>query len=99
MSRPRQSGVVLLSVLLVLALLSALVWQLMSKHSLVIAQSRLTFSGDQALEYALGRRNVRAARSSTRSGAATARARTLCRRSGRSPWRPSMWATVCSRCR
>jgi general secretion pathway protein K len=49
-----QRGVVLLSVLLVLALLSALAWQLMGKHSLVIAQSRFTFAGDQALEYALG---------------------------------------------
>ncbi len=37
-----------------MALLSALAWQLMSKHSLVIAESRFTFSGDQALEYALG---------------------------------------------
>jgi len=54
MRRRRPSGVVLLSVLLVLALLSALVWQLMGKHSLVIAQSRFTFTGDQALEYALG---------------------------------------------
>ena len=54
MTRHRAQGVVLLSVLLVLALLSALAWQLMGKHSLVIAQSRFTFSGDQALEYALG---------------------------------------------
>jgi general secretion pathway protein K len=46
--------VVLLSVLLVLALLSALTWKLMGKHSLVIAQARFTFTGDQALEYALG---------------------------------------------
>ena len=50
----RARGVVLLSVLLVLALLSALAWQLMGKHSLVIAQARFTFTGDQALEYALG---------------------------------------------
>ena len=47
-------GVVLLSVLLVLALLSAIAWQLMGRHSLVIAQSRFTFTGDQAMEYALG---------------------------------------------
>lgn len=51
---PRPRGVVLLTVLLVLALLSAIAWQLMGKHSLVIAQSRFTFTGDQSLEYALG---------------------------------------------
>ncbi len=50
----RRRGVVLLSVLLVLALLSALAWQLMGRHSLVIAQSRFSFTGDQTLEYALG---------------------------------------------
>lgn len=50
----RARGVVLLSVLLVLALISALAWQLMARHSLVIAQSRFTFTGDQALEYAFG---------------------------------------------
>ncbi len=50
----RQNGVVLLSILLILALLSALVYQLMSRHSLVIAQARQTFAGDQALSYALG---------------------------------------------
>ena len=49
-----QQGVVLLSVLLILALLSALVYQLMSRHSLVIAQARQTFAGDQALNYAMG---------------------------------------------
>jgi general secretion pathway protein K len=54
MGRVRVNGVVLLSVLLVLALLSALAWQLMGKHSLVIAQARFTFTGDQSLEYALG---------------------------------------------
>jgi len=46
--------VVLLSVLLVLALLSAVAWQLMGRQSLVIAQARFTFTGDQSLEYALG---------------------------------------------
>lgn len=51
---PRQHGVVLLSVLLILALLAALVYQLVGQHSLVIAQARQTFAGDQALEYALG---------------------------------------------
>lgn len=54
MKTASQQGVVLLSVLLILALLSALVYQLMSKHALVIAQARQTFAGDQALNYALG---------------------------------------------
>ncbi|MEQ8783469.1 MAG: type II secretion system minor pseudopilin GspK [Roseibium album] len=53
-SARRQTGVVLLTVLLVLALLSAIAWQLMGRHSLVIAQARYTFTGDQSLEYALG---------------------------------------------
>jgi general secretion pathway protein K len=46
--------VVLLSVLLILALLSALVYQLVGRQSLVVAQARQTFAGDQALQYALG---------------------------------------------
>jgi general secretion pathway protein K len=54
MTGRRTGGVVLLSMLLVLALLSAIAWQLMGRHTLVIAQARFTFSGDQALEYALG---------------------------------------------
>jgi general secretion pathway protein K len=49
-----EAGVVLLSVLLVLALLSALAWQLMGKHTLVIAQARFSFTADQTLAYALG---------------------------------------------
>jgi general secretion pathway protein K len=53
-ARPGQRGVVLLSVLLVLALLSAIAWQLVGRHSLVIAQARFSFTSDQALEYALG---------------------------------------------
>jgi len=53
-SAPRQDGVVLLSVLLILALLSALIYQLVGQHALVIAQARQTFAGDQALDYALG---------------------------------------------
>jgi general secretion pathway protein K len=48
------SGVVLLSVLLVLALLSALAWQLMTRHALVVAQARFTFTSNQSLGYALG---------------------------------------------
>lgn len=51
---PGNRGVVLLSVLLVLALLSAIAWQLVGRHSLVIAQARFSFTSDQALEYALG---------------------------------------------
>jgi general secretion pathway protein K len=54
MKAQAQRGVVLLSVLLILALLSALVYQLMSRHSLLIAQARQTFAGDQALSFALG---------------------------------------------
>lgn len=53
-SLDRQGGVVLLSVLLILALLMALVYQLVGRQSLVVAQARQTFSGDQSLEYALG---------------------------------------------
>ncbi len=50
----RSRGVVLLSVLLILALLSALAYQLVGRQTLVIAQARQTFAGDQALQYALG---------------------------------------------
>jgi general secretion pathway protein K len=53
-SAGHQQGVVLLSVLLILALLSALIYQLVGQHGLVIAQARQTFAGDQALSYALG---------------------------------------------
>ncbi len=49
-----QRGVVLLSVLLILALLSALVYQLVGRQTLLVAQARQTFAGDQALQYALG---------------------------------------------
>lgn len=52
--RVRQSGVVLLSVLLILALLSAITYQMVGRQSLVVAQARQTFAGDQALDYALG---------------------------------------------
>lgn len=50
----RQRGVVLLSVLLILALLTALTYQMVGRQSLVVAQARQTFGGDQALAYALG---------------------------------------------
>lgn len=53
-SSAAQQGVVLLSVLLILSLLSALVYQLVGRQTLVIAQARQTFAGDQALQYALG---------------------------------------------
>lgn len=53
-TQSRQRGVVLLSVLLILALLTAIVYQLVGRQSLVVAQARQTFAGDQALEYALG---------------------------------------------
>lgn len=53
-SARRAAGVVLLSVLLVVALLSALAWQLMTRHSMVVAQARFTFTSDQSLAYALG---------------------------------------------
>ena len=49
-----QQGVVLLSVLLIVALLGAIAWQLVGRHSLVIAQARFSFTSDQALSYALG---------------------------------------------
>lgn len=48
------SGVVLLSILLILALLSALAYQMVGRHSLVVAQARHSFTYDQALAYALG---------------------------------------------
>ena len=47
-------GVVLLSVLLIMALLASLSYQLVGRHSLVVAQARQTYGGDQALSYALG---------------------------------------------
>ncbi|MCZ6710191.1 MAG: type II secretion system minor pseudopilin GspK, partial [Gammaproteobacteria bacterium] len=47
-------GVVLLSMLLILALLSALGYQMVGRHSLVVAQARYTFTHDQTLAYALG---------------------------------------------
>ncbi len=47
-------GVVLLSVLLIVALLAALAYQLIARHSLTVAQARYSFSSDQSLAYALG---------------------------------------------
>jgi general secretion pathway protein K len=47
-------GVVLLTTLLILALLAAYAWQMVGRHTLLIAQYRQGFTGDQALTYALG---------------------------------------------
>ena len=53
-TRRLNRGVVLLSVLLIVALLSAVAYQLLARHSLTVAQARYSFSGDQSLAYALG---------------------------------------------
>ena len=44
----------LISVLLIVAVLTAVVYQLLGRHALSVAQSRNTLGVDQALEYALG---------------------------------------------
>lgn len=49
-----EAGVALVSVLLIVAVLSAVVYQLAARHSLSIAQSRNALGFDQALSYALG---------------------------------------------
>ncbi len=53
-ARHLNRGVVLLSVLLIVALLAAVAYQLLARHSLTVAQARYSFSGDQSLAYALG---------------------------------------------
>jgi general secretion pathway protein K len=50
----QQRGVVLISVLLIVALLTALVYKLVDRHSLTIAQTQNAFSSDQTIAYALG---------------------------------------------
>jgi len=50
----QQSGVALISIMLVVALVSALVYHLVSRQSLVVAQTRQSIYGDRALAYALG---------------------------------------------
>lgn len=50
----RPAGVALVSVLLIVAVLSAVVYQLAARHSLSIAQQRNVLGFDQALLYALG---------------------------------------------
>ena len=52
--RRQHRGVALVTVLLIVALLTALAVQLISSQSLVLAQARHTFGNDQSLNYALG---------------------------------------------
>ena len=49
-----EEGVALISVLLIVAVLTAVVYQLLGRHSLSVAQSRNSLGFDQALSYALG---------------------------------------------
>jgi len=50
----RQSGVALISILLIVALVTALMYHLMTHQSLVVAQTRQMIRSDQSLAYALG---------------------------------------------
>ncbi len=54
MCKQRSSGVALVSVLLIVAILLALTSRLLAGHNLVINQHQNTFESDQALQYALG---------------------------------------------
>lgn len=54
LSKRKQQGVVLLSVLLVVALLSAITIRLVSRHSLNVAQSSHSIGADVTLSYAMG---------------------------------------------
>ena len=47
-------GVALISILLIVALVSALVYHLLTRHALVVAHTRTTVYGDRSLQYALG---------------------------------------------
>ncbi len=47
-------GVVLISILLIVAVLSAVVYQMAGRHSLAVAQSQNVLGYDQAIAYALG---------------------------------------------
>lgn len=49
-----QTGVALISVLLIVALVVAITYQLMTRHSLVISKTQQVLSSDQAISYALG---------------------------------------------
>jgi len=50
----RQRGVALISILLIVALVTALVYHLLTRHTLVVAHTRTTVYGDRSLQYALG---------------------------------------------
>jgi general secretion pathway protein K len=50
-SKSRESGVALISVLLIVAILVALCTQLLSSHNLVVSQHQNSFERNQALEY------------------------------------------------
>ena len=54
MNRHQQRGVALISILLIVALVTALMYHLMTKQSLVVAQTRQLVRADQSLAYALG---------------------------------------------
>lgn len=53
-ARSRGRGVALVSALLIVALASALTYQMISRHALTIVHARQTFDGTQAREYVLG---------------------------------------------
>ena len=50
----RRRGVALISVLLIVALVSALAYQMVTRHSLTIAHTRQMIDGSQAREYVMG---------------------------------------------
>ncbi len=54
MTARNQRGVALISILLVVALVTALMYHLMTQQSLVVAQTRQVIRADQSLAYALG---------------------------------------------
>jgi general secretion pathway protein K len=54
MNGRRQAGVALISILLIVALVTALMYHLMTHQSLVVAQTRQLIRSDESLAYALG---------------------------------------------
>jgi len=50
----RQRGVALISILLIVAMVTALMYHLMTRQALVVAQTRQVIRADQSLSYALG---------------------------------------------
>jgi general secretion pathway protein K len=54
MSSRRQRGVALISILLIVAMVTALMYHLMTRQAIVVAQTRQVIRGDQSLSYALG---------------------------------------------